>query len=151
QDAVTDYSRIAGYNPQTGQNDNGVILLDMMKDWVNVGVTIAGGKHKLGAFTAANPASIQEAKLSTFVFGSACTGWALPQTCQGQKVWDLTSWGTSGPGTPNSWGGHYAPILHYNATGPVVCTWGGMTQATWRFFQAYCDEMYCPLLYEWLS
>jgi len=53
--------------------------------------------------------------------------------------------GTSGDGTPGSWGRHAFPVLAYDSRSLTVVTRGAVQSMTWGFWAAYCDEAYAIL------
>jgi hypothetical protein len=136
-DILVAYEAVSGYNPQTGANDNGAVELDVMNYWRQAG--IAG--NKIEAFAKINVSDETEIKQSVYIFGTAYIGVQLPITCQNQEVWDVVLDGGA-DAQPGSWGGHAVPVVEYNATGPVVVTWGALKQMTWNFWHTYVDEAY---------
>ncbi len=148
QDALNAYSAITGYNPQTGANDNGAVESDVLKYWQTTG--FAG--HKIACWAQVNPQDIQGVKEALYWFQGLYIGLSMPQSAQGQTIWDVPTTGTqSGPGVGGSWGGHAVPILAADTTGLTVISWGVAVKMTWGFLSAYCDEMYAVLSTDVLS
>jgi len=144
---VAGYSAITGYDARTGTNDNGAVELDVLKYWKNTG--FAG--HRIAAFVALEPGSLDHIRASVFLFGGCYIGVALPVSAQTQGVWAVPPCGLSGRGAPGSWGGHAVPVVGYDAHGVTVVTWGALKRMTWGFWQAYCDEAYAVLSPDWVS
>jgi hypothetical protein len=147
QQVIAAYSAITGYDPSTGNNDDGAAILDVLNYWRNTGV--AG--HKILAFTTLDPSSRMEVEDSVFLFGNCYLGVQLPVSAQYQTVWAVPPGGATGPGAAGSWGGHAIPVVAYDQRGLTVVTWGALKRMTWGFFYAYCDEAYAVLSQNWIS
>ena len=147
QQVIAAYSAITGYDPSTGNNDDGAAILDVLNYWRKAGV--AG--HKIMAFATLDPSSRAEVEDSVFLFGNCYLGVQLPVSAQNQAVWAVPPGGTSGPGAPGSWGGHAIPVVAYDQRGLTVVTWGALQRMTWGFLYAYCDEAYAVLSQDWIS
>jgi hypothetical protein len=141
----------AAYNPATGANDNGCVILDVLNYWRQIGV----GGHKIAAYMTLDHASQAEVLLGGSLFGGLYGGVNLPLTARDQisagQVWDVPAGGAKGRGRPGSWGGHATWIVDCNATGPVALTWGALQQMTWAFWLAYYDEAYVALSADWMN
>jgi hypothetical protein len=154
QDILAAYSAVSGYDPTTGQNDNGAVILDVLNYWRNTGI----GGNKLGAFASVIPGHIANVKYSIMLFGAAKLGIQLPIAAQQQlsrgQIWDVrrfSLFGLTGIWAPGTWGGHDVPIIDWDdANQTFTCvTWGGLQQLTYRWFAAYCDESWACLDSEW--
>jgi len=144
-DVITAYSAISGYNPTTGENDNGAVVLDVLKYWRKTGV----GGHTISAFVALEPRNLVHLKASVYLFGGAYLGIALPVTAQDQTVWSVVD--APSDGEPGSWGGHAVVAVGYDALGVLVVTWGQIKRMTWDFYKKYADEAYGILSYDWVN
>ena len=147
QQVIATYSAITGYDPATGNHDDGAAILDVLNYWRNKG--IAG--HKIMAFVTLDPSSHTEVEDSVFLFGNCYLGMQLPLSAQDQTVWAVPPGGPAGPGSPGSWGGHAIPVVAYDPRGLTVVTWGALKRMTWGFLYAYCDEAYAVLSQDWIS
>ena len=141
------YSAISGYNPKTGQNDDGATCIDALNEWRKIG--IAG--HKITAYVAITPGHQQHTQAAIDIFGGVYAGIQLPISAQMQSVWDVPVEGLHGDGAPGSWGGHCVPIIAYDPTGLIVVTWGSTLKMTWPFFKMYCDEGYAVLSTDFMN
>jgi hypothetical protein len=146
-DIIAAYSSITGYNPQTGQNDNGAVELDVLKYWRKTGFS----GHKISVFVGLEPGNHDHIKASVYIFGGCYIGLALPISAQTQNVWSVPPGSLQGPGAPGSWGGHAVPVVAYDSLGLTVVTWGALKQMTWGFWDAYCDESYGLLSPDWVN
>lgn len=143
------YEDVAGYDPSTGANDNGCVELDVLNYWRNTGVF----GHKLSAFATVNAHSEQAIKQTNWLFGACYTGVQLPAAAQefGDR-WDLPAGQKlTGDWEPGSWGGHAVPIISYDDGVAAIVTWGKRVKVTWRFLDAYFDEVYAPLSLDWIA
>lgn len=135
------YSIISGYNPITGENDNGCYLLDVLKYWQNTGI----GGHKIGAYVKVNPKNINEVVNALYLFGGIYIGVTLPVSAQRQTIWDVVD------NDGGVWGGHCVLIIDANKKGQTeVVTWGDKKTVTWNFLDIYCDEMYAIVSDDWV-
>ena len=139
-DVITAYEAVSGYDPATGDNDNGANELDVLKYWATVGV----GGHKIAGYAAIDLGSQPLVESAVYVFDGAYIGVALPATAQGQDVWDVVP-GAGSAAFPGSWGGHCVFVVDYDAAGVFVVTWGAVKQMTWAFWDAYVDEAYAVI------
>lgn len=140
------YSAITGYDPITGQNDNGAVELDVLNYWRKTG--IAG--RNIYAFAAIEPGNHDHVKDAVELFGNCYIGVGLPISAQRQRVWSVPPGGPVGDGAPWSWGGHAVPVVGYNSRTLTVVTWGALKRMTWKFWDTYCDEAYAVLSEDWL-
>jgi len=138
QDIISAYAAITGYNPATGQNDNGASETAVLNYWRATGIS----SHKIMAYAALEPKNHNHIMLSVFLFGGCYIGVQLPISAQKQKVWSVPPGGPQGQGAPGSWGGHAVMVVGYDSHGLTVITWGATKRMTWSFWDAYCDESY---------
>lgn len=140
EQVVEIYSRISGYNPRTGENDHGVVLLNMLKIWRNEGFF----GHKIGAFASINPKNVSQVKYAINTFGGTINGIALPIISQQQTIWE-EPYGSdrfSDDSRPGSWGGHCVIAANYNKKMLDNVTWGRLQPTTFGYMAKYGDEMY---------
>lgn len=147
-DVLAVYSALSGYNPATGANDTGVVVLDMLNYLRKQG--LAG--HVLGAFASVPYADIQMVATAIALFGGLGLGLALPLTARDQFIagqpWSIQA----GPGsTPGSWGLHYVTVLEYSPLGLRCISWGYPVELTWQFLATYADEAYALLSPDWVD
>ncbi|MFL6255792.1 MAG: hypothetical protein ACJ74T_12335 [Pyrinomonadaceae bacterium] len=140
---ITDQEIRDEYFKETGGADDGLIVLDSLKEWRSDGWTAAGQLLKIKAFAQLNPTNHSQIKQAIFLDVGIGLGIGLPLTAQAQfqagKPWDFVG----GPDSAfNSWGGHYVFVPGYTKVGPVCVTWGQKHQMTWAFVNKYCDEAY---------
>jgi hypothetical protein len=149
---ISDYSAISGYNPNTGENDNGANPEDVLKYFSKKPEEDPSRIIAWGKVDNSNVAEIQKA---LFLFGGIYTGWALPLTAQDEvgDIWDESPLGTTGR-VPGSWGGHMTITRHIESdwnNGIYTITWGKSQQVTRRFWDKYCFVTYFFITKNWIS
>lgn len=132
------YSRVSGYDPNTGANDNGAFLLDVLKDAQTNGLDGNGGE-KIGPYIAVDPLNESQMVACLYLFGVLYTGVWLPVSAQPETgtVWKTTT----GPGSePGSWGGHAIYTGRITAKERSCVTWGRVQRMTAAWQARYMDE-----------
>ncbi len=141
------YSAVTGYNPKTGENDDGANQLDVLRHWRKKG--IAG--HKVMAYIKLDHKNHDHIKHACYLFGGCYAGFLLPKTAWHQPMWRLTSLGLRGRGKVGSWGGHAVAIIGYDKKGLTCVTWGQTKRLTWAFWDAYCEEAYAVVSHDFAT
>jgi hypothetical protein len=140
-----------GYDPLTGENDNGCAILDVLNYWHKNGV----GRDRCGAFVQLEAGNVQHVQESIFLFGNAYLGLNLPLTAQEQidknLGWSVPKTGPKGDGAPGSWGGHAVPVVGYDKDGLTCVTWGRLQHLSYNFLKVYSDEGYAVLSQDWFK
>ena len=134
------YSAITGYDPATGQNDQGAVELDVLRWWQQNGLS----GHKISAFAAINLANHAMLKAAIYLFDGAYLGVALPASAKGASAWNFLP-GTGSMANPGSWGGHAVNAVDYDDIGVYLISWGRVYLASWDFLDNYMDEAYAVL------
>lgn len=152
-DVLKLYRTVSGYNPSTGANDNGAVILDVMKTWRTSGC----GGHKIGAFAEVDLDDDHLLRAAIYLFGGVSVGLALPleleQKVQGgnSATWTKPRDLTTAQNRPGGWGGHCVLITDYDAHGLTCVTWGRLQRMSWAFWHAYGDEAWAALSSEWIA
>jgi hypothetical protein len=146
---ISDYSKLSGYNPVTGANDNGVAVDQLMNYRRTTGMVDAAGKrHKidLGVRLGGSQGNFDWTEFinAVWCFKAVAIGTLVPYSAmrqfnQGQPWSDV--------GDQNIDGGHYIPAVGSQATDSQVTfiTWGVRWIMMRSFFEAYVDELWVPL------
>lgn len=144
EDILWAYEDIAGYNPKTGQGDNGAVVQDVLNYWRKKGV----GGHKILAFAQLNYRNLDEVKQALYHFGSVYLGVSVPQSAPEQfaahQPWTVV------PGSPIV-GGHAIPIQKIDGNKLYVVTWGALQEVTEEWFETYCTEAWVVITRDWLN
>lgn len=134
----------AEYFKLTGGPDTGLVETRVLQVWQQAGLFGC----RLAAFAPLAVKHTITIKQATWLCGAVYTGVLMPTPAQQQfnagRPWDLT--GTAADSDIE--GGHAVPIIGYNATGPIVVTWGRLQQVTWRWWLTYAEEAYAVVTAE---
>jgi hypothetical protein len=144
---VSAYSEISGYNPVTGENDNGAALIDVLNTWRTSGLF----NHKIEAFTSLEPKNHNHVMQAIDLFGGIYLGFELPKSVEDKNIWSVPPQGPVGQGAPGSLGGHCVVAGAYNHNYIFVISWGMVIPVTWNFWNIYCDESYAILSPDWIN
>jgi hypothetical protein len=123
----------------TGGPDTGLIETRVLRAWnQRMGLF----SHQLAAFAPLNVKHTKPIKQAVDLCGAVYSGVLIPAPAQ-QQFADHQPWALTGtPADSDIEGGHAVPLVGYNATGPVVVTWGALQQATWEWWLTYAEEAY---------
>lgn len=138
---VEQYSEYCGYNPQTGEKDEGSDLHAVAQWRATKGIRDAhGGVHKIGPYVFGEPKNITELLEMAYLFNCAGIGIEFPESADDQfsedKPWTVVS-------GAQIVGGHYIPVMGSPQTGEVAfITWAKRTLMNYAFYVKYNDEVY---------
>lgn len=147
-DVLSDYGAVTGFDPKTGDNDNGTIVREAMSYRRRVGVLDGRGqRHKIGAYLALEPGNWDHLLEAVYLFGAVGIGIEFPASAMDQfnrgAPWDVVS-------GSRVEGGHYIPLVAKRDR--LVCvTWGKTQEMTKRFYVKYCDEAWALVSPELLN
>lgn len=145
EQALAVYSQVEGYDPQTGQPDNGMDETDVLDDW-KTGAGLFG--TTLVDYATVDPTNIQHIQQTIWVYGGIYLGLMLPRSAEQQT--------DAGQPWTRPWfspilGGHCVVSQKYDQTYLYVDTWGQLQPVAWDFVQAYFDAAYAPLSPLWIG
>lgn len=152
-DVIRAYSQITGYNPKTGANDYGTVMLDALKFFKKYGLA---GRKILG-YAQVDFLNNEIFAQAIHLFGGVYAGIQLPMAAQHQDFWwaPVISRQRRGQYARGSWGGHAVCITDYAGTDIDEFigfpTWGGMQRCSWLFKDAYFDEAWVIITEDWLN
>lgn len=140
-----------GFDPSTGNNDNGCTCIDVLNYWRNTGI----GGRKILAYALLQLQNKDQLKAAIMLFGGVYLGVNLPLSVRdvsddNTKVWDVPSSGPTGKGSPGSWGGHLIIGIRFDIEGISFISWGQLYKMTWAFWMTYIDESYAVLSVDFL-
>lgn len=129
------------------QCDQGLYVLDNLKNWRNVGWPLDFTKtrddartYKISAYGELEPGDNNQLRLGIYLLTGIQLGLWLPISAQEQTeqgYWDVVE----GPeGKAGSWGGHAVYAYAYDEGNLFVKSWGLNVRVTNAFIQKYCDE-----------
>lgn len=139
---LSDYSAVTGFDPSKPDTDQGTDMEEAAAYRRKTGVVDAAGvRHKVGAYLALEPGSVEHLYLAAYLFGAVGIGIEFPSSAMDQfdkgKVWSVVR-------GAQVEGGHYIPLIAKH--GHLICvTWAKEQPMTAGFFGKYCDEAvaYC--------
>jgi hypothetical protein len=143
-DVLNLYEAVSGYNPATGQNDNGAVEQKVLQYVQQYGI----GGHKIRAFAQVNHQDLNEMKQALDIFGSVYLGFQVPQSAEQQfgagQPWTVI------PGSPTV-GGHAIDLQKWDADYMYPVTWGRLQPMTTDFWLTYGDEAWAIITDDWLD
>lgn len=141
---VRDSYRRTGYDPDTGEGDNGESLRDMLSDGKTNGIYGA----RVVAYARVDPTDLEEVALGNFLTLGLVGGYALPRVSQdqvdeqGRPQWVKPAGGWPDGQGPGSWGLH-AIYTHGERSGN---TWGEGVVVDVPWHLGCCFELWAALL-----
>ena len=152
-EVISVYSRISGYDPATGGNDNGCQMQDVLADQRQNGMTdVNGNVHKVTAYAALrSPSDITLLSQVLKTFGFAYIGINCPQSAEDEfgQVWTYV------PGSPIL-GGHAIGLHRRQPYGSRVgvfdmASWGALQPAAISFISHYVEEAWAVVTPDWIE
>jgi hypothetical protein len=139
--AIALYTRWTGYNPVTGQPDDGTDPSKAMTDWVVNGLNVGLQAPDAIFWTRVDQQNLGQLQLALMLSGPVQLNLNLPLAAQDTtRTWDVPAGGLSSPaGVPGGWGRHRVTFAKYVDGTFFIRTWGTDQPATPAFMLAYCD------------
>lgn len=148
------YSDVSGFDPQTGANDNGCQMQDVLAYNRKVGMPdVHGDVHRVVMYAAlGNPADTQLLSQVLKTFGYVYLGISCPESAQtqfGVEPWSYVA------GSPIE-GGHAIGLHRRNPYGSRIgvfqmASWGALQPATISFIEHYVEEAWAVITQDWLE
>lgn len=147
--AINDYSAITGYNPNDPNSDQGTDVRAALKYRQKTGMMdSAGNRHKIGAYLQLDQTNLNEVLMAAYLFSAVGIGINFPSSAMDQfnhgEPWTVIK-------DSEIEGGHYVPILGYDAQYLYCVTWGQIHKMDIEFFKTYCEEAWAILSTEFLN
>lgn len=134
-DAIGLYSSITGYNPKTGQGDNGTDMRTALEVWRTQGIL----GNQIKAWGAVDPTDPVQVRIAEYLFGPLLAGVTLLKSAEDQfdagQPWDPQFW-------TYSLGGHCVPLSTFGPAGYICQTWGADQEILEAYVTRECDELY---------
>lgn len=150
--AIALYSRWTGYNPATGQPDDGTDPVQAMTDWGVHGLDVGLQAPDAIIWTRVDPQNQDHLKIALKLSGPVQLNLALPISAQDtSRTWDVPASGLGGPAEPGSWGLHRAIFAKFDDGTFFIRTWGTDQPATPAFMRAYGTGADATLSRDWFD
>lgn len=146
--ALSDYSKVTGYNPKDPNSDRGTDVRDALTYRRSTGIKDAKNKrHKIGAFLLLDKKNMNHVLTAAYLFSAVGIGLRFPDSAMEQfknnKPWTVVK-------GPDPQEGHYVPIVGFDGKYIYCVTWGKTQAMSINFFLQYCDEAWAILSEEYL-
>lgn len=142
--ALAIYSQLEGYDPATGQPDDGLVETDVLDAWQRSGLY----GNTLAGYSTVDPRDANHIRQTIWVYGGIYLGLDLPQSADQQtdagQPWTVPLWSPI-------LGGHCVVGLEYDANYLYVGTWGRRQPVAWDFVLRYFDAAYAPANAAWVG
>ena len=140
--AINHYATVTGYDPVSGNGDNGTDVQTALEWMQTTGYGDDTGKvHKIGQYVSLEPGNLTDLWDALWLFEEVGIGIQFPESAMNQfnnrnQIWSVV------PGTQID-GGHYVPLFGHPSNNVWTCvTWGDRQTMTPQFLTTYCDEAY---------
>lgn len=138
------YEAVSGYNPGTGDNDNGAVETDVLNYWRRVGVS----GHRIVASGTVNHADTTLVKQLVAYLGFLYIGVQVPKAWEaGPNIWAVPTKAAD----RQIVGGHAIIVVGYDDHHLRIVSWGRVYRMTWAAFEKYCDEAHGVITPEWIE
>jgi hypothetical protein len=131
------YEAAGGYVPGKPWTDQGVNNPTMIGLLMKQGWSVGGSIEKIDATATVANGDVVALKKAIFHLGGVMFGIQLSQTCYNNfgpgNVWDADN--------SRIVGGHDVQGVGFSATGPLIVTWGALTQCTWAWAAKFADDI----------
>lgn len=149
--AIDNYSRLTGYNPISGQPDNGAVINDKNRFWMQNGFAISdnGALDKLDGYAQIEAGDIAGLLRALATFGPIELGVELPPDAE--QAYESGQW-TDTSGAYGGLGGHDTLIVASLDAGAwfKIATWDGYVMASMQWVKKYMSEGTALLRRKWL-
>jgi hypothetical protein len=144
---ISDYSAVTGYDPTTGEGDNGTEIRAALTYRQTTGIVdTAGARHKIGPYVAIEPGNLEHLLEALYFFEGLPMGFRVQQAQmdafnQAEQngttpVWDYVA------GSPEV-GGHDIPLVgHPDATDYAALSWAKRLIVTPALITHQTDEIW---------
>jgi hypothetical protein len=145
QQALAEYSKVTGFDPNDPSTDNGAMVQDGLNDLRKSG--LAG--HKIAAFAEISVSDMNTVKNAVAEFGVVDIGFNVPASAMNQfnagQPWDVVSH------DGGIEGGHCVIVCGYDSKYLYVYTWNAVQKMTYAFWNKYVEEAWAPISQDWVN
>lgn len=154
QDAINCYKALTGSQSAGDSRDVGLVVIDSMRDWRNVGWQLDGRagvrsprNYKIAAYGELESNDHAQLRAASYLLHGIHFGFWLPRAAQGMTnsgVWDYNGQ-TGSEWEPGSWGGHLVYSKAFDPESMEVLTWARKVKVTNNFIDKYADEAWATV------
>jgi hypothetical protein len=138
------YSDISGYDPTTGNKDDGCVELDVLNYWHKTGIN----GDTIGAFAEVNIKKEADIKAALYLFNGLYIGVNLPSSAEYQfqkgEPWKVVK-------GAQIVGGHCIVLVAYDETYYYAVTWGDIVKIEKAWLKKYMDEAYAIISQDYIQ
>ena len=141
------YIANSGFDPETGDNDNGCTLSDVLDYWKNTGI----GGHKIGAYVQIDEKNYNHIAAAIYWFGGVVSAIEVDQFMEDQfnagEEWKV-------PINPLTWkplGGHGVPLLAFQPHQFNLITWAKNQAMSYNCWWKVGEEAWCAISEDFVS
>jgi hypothetical protein len=143
--ALAEYSKVTGFNPNDPSTDQGAMVQDGLNDLRKNG--LAG--FKIAAFAELKVTDMTSVKNAIAEFGAVDIGFNFPAIAMTQfnegKPWDVVK------NDGGNDGGHCVLVCGYDDTYLYCYTWNAVQKMTYAFWDKYVEEAWAPVSQAWVN
>lgn len=136
------YKLLTGAQMAGDGQDNGLVVLQAMRDWRSNGFIVDKRNYNVSAFGELEPQDDKQLRAASYLLHGIHFGFWLPRAAQAMTdngFWDYAGQ-SGGEWSPGSWGGHLVYAKKYDPESFSVLTWGREVKVSNSFIHKYCDE-----------
>jgi hypothetical protein len=137
---VNQYKSITGSQKPGDTKDNGLVVLNAMRNWKHNGFHVGKRTYSIAAYGELEPNDRAQMRMANYLLHGIHMGFWLPMAAKTMgKTWDYQGQ-TGDQWRPGSWGGHLVYSKAFTPEGFEILTWGKKVFVTNSFVEKYCDE-----------
>ena len=149
-EALALYSILTGFNPVTGQPDDGTDTAKAMTAWVQQGIPIDSQNTDSVLWSTIDPANSVEIALAIAHTGPIQVTLNLPVAALDTALWQQAP-GTTSDWEPGTWGAHRVLVGAFHGNVRVCRTWGFDVAIHPDFWSRYVISVDAALSREWFD
>jgi hypothetical protein len=142
QEVIDRYKLLTGSASPGDAYDNGLVILEAMRNWRSSGFTVGNRTYTIAAYGELEPNNRAQLRMASYALHGIHLGISLPLAAQRmthEGVWHYEGQ-TTPEFQPGSWGGHLVYSKAYDPDSLEILTWGRKVKVTNEFIEKYADE-----------